>query len=119
MIELARNNFLYEGGFGHRRLVITKQEITDNLEFDKLQEQILDDYRKAREWEICIDKNLIVTEEKIDIILENEKVRELVKNLPFGKLVELCKNQPEDQTLYTLQCVTQLQELQILMENPQ
>lgn len=119
MIELAPNNFLYEGGFGHRKLVITKQEITDNLEFDKLQEQILDDYRKAREWDSCVDKNLIVAEEQIELILDNEKLRELVKNLPFEKLIELCRKQPEDQTLYTLQIPTQFQELQVLLEGKQ
>ena len=45
MIELAPNNFLYQGVFGHRELVIKKQEITSNLEFDLLQQQILVDQK--------------------------------------------------------------------------
>jgi len=45
MTELAPNNFFYQGIFGHRELVIRKQEITSNLEFDCLQRQILQDQK--------------------------------------------------------------------------
>jgi len=76
MIDLAPNNFSYGGQFGHRELVIKKQEITSDLEFDLLQQQIL---RAQKLWTLLV-KRIDELQNKVDPYTASLELQKLLKD---------------------------------------
>ncbi len=85
------------------------------------EEQILDDYEKARKWEYVADK----TGSKLfDGYIDGKKLRELIEKLPIGLILQHIRDSfSEDKSLMsveaqmkTTKCIEDLMEIQKLLE---